>query len=181
MSYDPYETQSILNHIQQWKSAGYIRAQSLTKLRTLFPSSSFANLNKYLDHVYKIKSTNPMHKGCSSKVIGKNISDMLMHRHGHKKTYTQKQAMRIALDAARKQGCSIPRANPPKEALSWFNKIYDAGRYYAGLVNESMTPAEANTFYKDSLRDLENASNTIFNKVEKDLFMEGFIHKLMNL
>jgi len=60
MSYDPYETQSILNHIQQWKSAGYTRAQSLTKLRTLFPSSSFANLNKYLDHVYK--RSNPMLK-----------------------------------------------------------------------------------------------------------------------
>jgi len=122
----------------------------------------------------------PMRKGCG-KAVSKNIGDMIARRHGHRKVLTQKQAVRIALDFARKQGCRIPRANPPKEALTWFNKIYDSGRYYAGLVDPSFSSDEANTYYKQSLRSLENSSNTIFNKIEKNLFLEGFLHKLMNL
>jgi hypothetical protein len=129
----------------------------------------------------------PMRKGCSSKQIGKNISDMLMHQHGHKKTYTQKQAVKVALDFARKQGCPIPKSNPLQNVLDWFRNIYEAGQYAAEDTISSIEEAESisiddvNTHYKYSMREVETQSNVIFNKIEKSLFLEGFLHKLMNL
>lgn len=49
------------------------------------------------------KSTMPMRKGCSSKVRSQNISEL--RRSGRELD----QAIAIAMDFARKQGCKIKR------------------------------------------------------------------------
>lgn len=126
-----------------------------------------------------------MKKGCSSKQVGKNIGDMLMHRHGHKKTYTQAQAVKIALDFARKQGCPISRSNPPQDVMKWFKVVYKEGQMAADLINQNVlhniTSDESNKMYKLSMRRVENKNGVIFNKIEKGLFLEGFLHTLMGL
>ena len=59
------------------------------------------------------RMANPLQKGCARDVVGKNISTMM--REGRK----QPQAVAIALDTARRQGCDVPpnpRAKNPRPA-----------------------------------------------------------------
>lgn len=231
--------QPIISQIKQWKSAGFVRTQSSTKLRLLFPSLSVSDANKFIDAVYKrsnpmrddtqqtfmmimqaeqwakqglsydeiyaklktmgasaseahvvaksvASKKNPLSRGCSRKSIGKNISSLISGK-GHTRPRSQKQAVAIALDYARAAGCDIPRKNPPQNLLEWFKNIYQYGQIAAVQVmdevseSEFYTTEEANRIFKRSMRDAENASNIIFNKIEKGLFLEGFIHKLINL
>lgn len=119
----------------------------------------------------------PLSKKCSRKSIGKNISSLISGK-GHTHPRSQAQSIAIALDYARKSGCAIPHKNPPKEVLTWITKIYNAGRYYARLIPENISPNQANIYYKQSLHDLEDTSDIIFNELEKGLFLEGFLHSL---
>jgi hypothetical protein len=128
----------------------------------------------------------PLSKGCSAKSISSNISS-LMSGHGHVRPRSQKQSVRIALETARKAGCSVPGKNPPKNVLKWFKDIYNAGESAAINIIEEFkymgtnlySVGKINKIYYQSLLDLEDANEIVFDKIEKELFLEGFLHGLI--